>query len=658
MAQNPPTSTPTPAQVRAQRDRMFASKLFALSNRTRTFLSFIIDAELEGRADKLKEYTLGVEVFDKDDSFDPSIDSIVRVEASRLRAKLREYYDSEGERDPVKIDVPKGHYVPVFGYIDTDCDADFLQRERADRNKTNTHDIRGTLSLTLAGLAVAAALYLAADNWEDPPSFEPTAEIYHKSVAVLPFLPLSSGENDGYFADGLTEEILNSLTQLPELQVTARTSSFYFKGQDLLVPDIASRLGVAHVVEGSVRRDGDRIRVAVQLIRASDAFHLWSRNYDRTLDDVFAVQEDIAEHIAEVLGVVLDDAARAVMHGSGIRDVDAFIAYQKGREAWVAAHQDVTMSEALLISNKHFEVALETTPGLTMARLMKADLRGHIVFEIVAGLRDEDFPGELQQTLAALREEYGLAVRSSAAGNQRDLLELERTLFSEAWTGLPERIRRAMHPGKCPQMNWTSLVAHFGWADELVTKLREAIKCNPLDTYASYHLAWSLIWSGDAHAALQAIDNADDKGLSHPSLNDGRYWALLASGDIDNLGTLGTGNGDSRLPYDRQILREALIGDPTVARQMAEDYWAGPDADDLSSIIIAAVIGDRDKANATVARLDAHPGSAAVISHAVFSCFCGAPFDLDAAPNYKARITEAGFTWPPPKRIDYPAKTW
>ena len=143
---------------------------------------------------------------------------------------------------------------------------------------------------------------------------------------MLPFVPLSSGEDDGYFADGLTEEILNSLAQLPELRVTARTSSFFFKGQNLLVPEIASRLGVAHVVEGSVRRDGERLRIAAQLIRASDNFHLWSQTYDRTRDDVFAVQEDIAENIAEVLGVVLDDAAREVMRRAGIRDVEAFIA--------------------------------------------------------------------------------------------------------------------------------------------------------------------------------------------------------------------------------------------------------------------------------------------------------------------------------------------
>ena len=117
MAQNHPTSKPSPADVRAERDRILASKLFALSNRLKAFLSFIIDAALEDRADRLKEFTLGIEVFEKDESFDPNIDSIVRVEASRLRSKLREYYAGEGKDDPVRIDIPKGHYVPAFHFV-------------------------------------------------------------------------------------------------------------------------------------------------------------------------------------------------------------------------------------------------------------------------------------------------------------------------------------------------------------------------------------------------------------------------------------------------------------------------------------------------------------------------------------------------------------
>ncbi len=536
-----------------------------------------------------------------------------------------------------------------------------LKKEKdIDRSESVTHLTGRKLDFAIIGLMAAAILYLVVDNYvlEQAPS-DTAEEVADKSIAVLPFVPLSSGEDDGYFADGLTEEILNALAQLPELHVTARTSSFFFKGQNIPVPEIAARLNVAHIVEGSVRRDGNRLRITAQLIRASDGFHLWSHSYERTLDDVFAVQEDIAENIAEVLGVVLDDDSRQIMRSAGIRNVEAFIAYQKGHEAYVTAHQGGNISEPLELANAYFDRALEAAPGLTMARLMKADLRGHIIHEIAAGIRDEEYPGQAQETLAALREEYDLAVNLSPAGNQRDILDLERTLFSEDWSRLPARIRKAMQPGRCPQMNWTNVfISPYGWAEHFVKKSNEALACNPMDISASYHKPWSLIWADDPEAALRAVEEADNKGLSHPLVEDGRYWALLAAGRANDPMASGPGAEGSLMLYDRQIFREALTGDPALAREMSEAYWSGSETDDLSLLVVAAVVGDRDRANQIAARIDAQPGSVVVFSLSVFTCFCGAPFDLEAAPNYKARIEEAGFPWPPPKRINYPAKTW
>ena len=173
-----------------------------------------------------------------------------------------------------------------------------------------------------AGIATTSEQVTSAT--EEQPA---ESEVSRQSIAVLPFLALSSGPDDEYFADGLTEEILNSLAQLPELLVTARTSAFHFKGQNLPTTQIAASLGVAHIVEGSVRRSGDRLRVTAQLIRAKDGFHLWSENYDETTTDTIAVQEDIAEKIAGALDVILDDEDRKSMHQAGIRDVEAFINY-------------------------------------------------------------------------------------------------------------------------------------------------------------------------------------------------------------------------------------------------------------------------------------------------------------------------------------------
>jgi TolB-like protein len=136
-----------------------------------------------------------------------------------------------------------------------------------------------------------------------------------KSVAVLPFADMSPDGDQEYFGDGITEEILNTLVQLPELRVPARTSSFSFKGKNLPVGEIAKQLGVAHILEGSVRKSGDRVRITAQLIDARTDKHVWSQQYDRALDDVFAVQAGIARAIVEALQVQFTSGPDALLAG-------------------------------------------------------------------------------------------------------------------------------------------------------------------------------------------------------------------------------------------------------------------------------------------------------------------------------------------------------
>jgi len=480
------------------------------------------------------------------------------------------------------------------------------------------------------------------------------------TVAVLPFMALSAGDEDGFFADGITEEILTALAQVPDLRVTARTSSFYFKNRSLPVPEIAARLGVANVVEGSVRRDGRKVRITVQLIRAADGFHLWSQGYDRVLDDVFAAQQDIAENIARVLGVVLDESARARMRQAGIQDVDAFISYQKGLELYTLAHREVGgAADRLAAANAYFEEVLSITPNLTLARLLRADRAGHIIRDIASGNRAEAYPGEARTVLAEFRRDYDDAWELSPPGNQRDILDLERTLFGDDWHSLPARLDKALRPGGCPQLDWTSeFIAPFGWARELGARTRETLECDPLNISANYELPFLLIWANAPDEALRAVDEAEARGLSNPRFDDARYWALLAANRTDPATTQGAGPPGSSMQFPREILQEALTGNAELSRRMAADYWNSPQANAWSSLWVAAVVGDRQRANAIATRVDAIPGGIITLAGVIFTCFCGAPFDLDAVPTYRARIGEAGFTWPPPRRIDYPTKTW
>lgn len=531
--------------------------------------------------------------------------------------------------------------------------------EGASVSETVEHVGGRKLDFFIIFLLVVAVAFLSYDKLLRERE-TPTMLDAPKSIAVLPFVNLSESKENEYFSDGLTEEILTALTQLPDLRVTARTSSFFFKGKNIPIPEIAARLNVSHVLEGSVRREGDRVRITAQLIRAADDFHLWAQNYDRTLDSILAVQQDIAENVAQMLDLVLDDDVRRTMRNAGIRNVEAFVAYQKGIAAFEAAHEQVAgVTERLTIANEYFDQALEAAPGFVMARVMKADRAGHVVRDIASGLRPEKYPGESQDAIAELRNEYDLAWQLSPPGNQRDILDLERTLFSDDWRMLKSRIERALQPGQCAHMDWTNeFVAPLGWSRQLIEKSRETLACDPMNLAASHELPFLLIWSGEFDAALSAVETAEARGIRNPRLDDGRYWALLAAGRVDDPIVHGPGIEGSGMPFPRQVLREALAGNPETARQMAEEYWSSPAAVSWASIWLAAVVGDRDRANELAAEIDARPGSALAFSGVIFTCFCGAPFDLDVTPNFKARIEEAAVPWPPAKPIDYPTKTW
>jgi len=182
------------------------------------------------------------------------------------------------------------------------------------------------------------------------------------SIAVLPFVNMSSDEEQEYFADGMSEEVLNLLSQLPQLHVIARTSSFSFKGKEVDIAEIAHRLNVAHVLEGSVRKSGDTVRITVQLIRASDSSHLWSQTYDRKLTDVFKVQDEIARAVVAALQVKLLSAERVRLAAAPTVNAEAYDAYLKGLYHWYRLTR-----EDLDIAEHFFELALAKDPDYARA---------------------------------------------------------------------------------------------------------------------------------------------------------------------------------------------------------------------------------------------------------------------------------------------------
>ena len=238
-----------------------------------------------------------------------------------------------------------------------------LERD-VDRTGSITRKTGRKLDLIIVGLMAIAIAYFAVDKFvlnqpaDEHIAAKPQKTTSELSIAVLPFANMTADKENEFFADGLSEELLNVLSQVQDLKVTGRTSSFFYKGKNEDLRKIGETLGVANILEGSVRRQGDAVRITAQLVRAEDGFHLWSQTYDRTLDDVFAIQDDIAESVTRALNIVLDDANRERMRAVGVRDVDAFIAYQKAYELSEIGHGTEDLVPTLKRSTEYLDAAI------------------------------------------------------------------------------------------------------------------------------------------------------------------------------------------------------------------------------------------------------------------------------------------------------------
>ena len=227
--------------------------------------------------------------------------------------------------------------------------------------------------LTIVTLIIAVA-WLGWDKLQGPDGVaEDPAQTVDKSIAVLPFDDFSSDNDQAWFADGLTEEILNSLARTDDLHVASRTSSFAYRGTTENLSDIAAALGVAHILEGSVRRAGDQLRVTAQLIRASDDKHLWSETFDGGIENSIEIQEQIATDIARALETAMDPEELARMIGAGTRSVKAWETYLRGLALQNAAgdsNEWIRLFEAADI----FDAAVAIDPAFIDAHQELADL--------------------------------------------------------------------------------------------------------------------------------------------------------------------------------------------------------------------------------------------------------------------------------------------
>jgi TolB-like protein/Flp pilus assembly protein TadD len=316
---------------------------------------------------------------------------------------------------------------------------------------------------------------------------------------------MSPGKDQEYFTDGLSEELLNVLAEIPNLRVTGRTSSFQFKGKNEDPRVIGQKLNVTTLLEGSVRKSGNRVRITAQLVKVADGFHLWSEKYDRELTDIFAVQDDIARSVSNALKVTLlgRDKPPSTSRGS---NTEAYNLYLQGKY-FLARLTKEDVERAI----RYYEQALRLDPGyalawvgLASAHTTQADF-GYVEL-------DEGFEKSRQEVEKALTLDPNLAEAHAALGRIRRSYDWD-------WSGADAAHKRALElePGNAAVVRGAAgLAASLGRFDEAIDLARRAIELDPLSAPAHVRLAFCAVRAGRLDEAEAALRKALELNPQHP----------------------------------------------------------------------------------------------------------------------------------------------
>jgi serine/threonine-protein kinase len=324
------------------------------------------------------------------------------------------------------------------------------------------------------------------------------------SVAVLPFVNLTADKESEYFGDGLADEVINALTRIPGLRVTARTSSFAFRSKEQDVREIGARLGALALLEGSVRRQQNRVRVSAQLVSAADGFHLWSESYDRELSDIFAIQDELARSIALALKIRL---APAPLVERMTDDLEAYGLWLKGRCLGVRY-----TPEAVAGARQCFEAAIARDPSFPLPYMALAQLLFEAAQYILAPAAEARRAKQAVLKALALNDRLGEAY--ALLGTLEGILEYD-------WTSAERAFERAfeLSPGSSTvlaQHAWYFLVPKLR-IGEAVEELRHAIALDPLSPFLHSKLALAL-------TAAREYDSAAEEGRAAVALAPALWW--------------------------------------------------------------------------------------------------------------------------------------
>jgi adenylate cyclase len=331
-----------------------------------------------------------------------------------------------------------------------------------------------------------------------------------RRLAVLPFANISADEADEYFADGLTEELISQLSKIGRLGVIARTSIMKYKGTNQDIAEIGRALQVGTILEGSVRKAGNEVRIAAQLIDVASQAHLWSEDYDRALEDVFAIQSDIAKQVAEALQITLLAEEQTQIERQGTTSLEAHNSYLKGLYFYNQG------GVALEKSRTYFEQALEQDPGYAMAYARLADLYIKLQWFMPV---EEAYAKARAAAEKALEMDDGLAEAHSALASVKVFADRD-------WSGAQREFRQAI------ELNPSSALAHaeyghkvlsavMGRYDDALAEMKRAQELDPLSVWISAQIGWVYFHARRWDQSIAQFEKALDWARSRPGRRSG-----------------------------------------------------------------------------------------------------------------------------------------
>jgi TolB-like protein/Tfp pilus assembly protein PilF len=481
--------------VRAELEKILASSGFRNADRMARFLRFVVERTLDGKLDDLKEYSIGMEVFDRGASFDPRLDPVVRVEARRLRKKIEEYYEGEGARAPVRIELPKGGYAVEFEQPTSVKSGPSAANggagaalAAADSRKTR---IAVTAVIAMAVVAAVALVWTARTSRKSPAASPAALLAPIHSVAVLPLQNLTGDPANEYFAAGMTDALITELAQVRALRVISRTSTMKYEGTKRSLPDIGRELHVDAIVEGSVVRSGDRVRITAQLIETASDTHIWAQSYDGSFKDILDIQSQVSKAIVREVRVHLTPAEEARLAQVRSVDPDAYEAYLRG--LFLLGQRTSPSIEA---SVKNFQKATQVDPGYAPAYLGLANAyvvilshdmmpssesarKGRAAAE--KALELDDSLGQAYAALAHIKFFYDWDVPGAEAQYKMALERSPNSAVAHQWYGV--------------------LLMATGRFDEADQQMRAALDLDPLST-AGAAIAMNNVYAGKPDQAI------------------------------------------------------------------------------------------------------------------------------------------------------------